>query len=287
MEVGFAGLGKMGRAMARNLAKAGHEVKAWNRSHNAETEGLAMVASVDEAFDADAVFTMLSDDAAIEGVLLEPGVLQRARAGVVHIVASTISVEMAGKLVAAHQAAGLAYLSAPVFGRPDVAEAAQLNIVAAGEAAAIAKVQPLFDAVGRKTWVVGEDPRQANAVKIAGNMMIAMAIEAMAEATVLTSDHGVAPDAFWSLMTQTLFGGRVYENYSAKIVQGDFEAGFRMQLGLKDLTLADAARQAAGRELPMLEAVRRQMSDAVAAGMGDKDWSAVAEYTRDRPQRQP
>lgn len=289
MDVGFVGLGLMGRAMARNLAKAGHKVKAWNRSHDAQAaaDGLHMVANVDEAFQADAVLTMLSDDAAIRAVLLEPGVLQRARRGVVHVVTSTISLELAEALTAAHREAGIGYVAAPVFGRPDVAEAAQLNVVAAGDAAALARVQPLLDAIGRKTWVVGGEPRQANAVKVAGNMMIAMAIEAMAEATVLTAGHGVAPQAFIELITQTLFGGRVYENYGGKIVRGDYEAGFRMRLGLKDLNLAAAAAEEGAHRLPLLDAVRRHMADAVAAGLGEKDWAAMAEYTQGQSQHHP
>jgi 3-hydroxyisobutyrate dehydrogenase-like beta-hydroxyacid dehydrogenase len=184
MDVGFIGLGKMGGAMARNIASGGHTVRAWNRSpvESGSAEGVTIVETPSEAFQADVVFTMLSDDAAIRAVLLEPGVVQRARAGLVHVVAATISLVLAEELRVLHARAGLGYVAAPVFGRPDVAEAAQLNIVAAGDAVAIARVQPLFDLIGRKTFIMGDDPRQANAAKIAGNMMIAMAIEAMAEA---------------------------------------------------------------------------------------------------------
>jgi 3-hydroxyisobutyrate dehydrogenase-like beta-hydroxyacid dehydrogenase len=174
----------------------------------------------------------------------------------------------------------VAYVSAPVFGRPDAAAAAQLNIVAAGPQAAIDRVQPLFDLLGRKTWALGDDPTHANAAKIAGNMMIAMAIEAMGEAIALTGRHGVAPDVFLDLMLGTLFGGRAYENYGGKIVKGDYEPGFKMKLGLKDLRLATAA--AADTTLPMLDAVRTRMTAAVDAGMGERDWSAVASLPLDR-----
>lgn len=281
MNVGFIGLGKMGAAMARNLARAGHAVSAWNRSPVAAEDsiGLTLVATPAQAFEADVVFTMLSDDAAIRAVLLDSGVLQAAHAGVVHVVTSTISVDFVGELAALHGQLGLAYVAAPVFGRPDVAASAQLNIVAAGAPAAVATVQPLFDVIGRKTFVMGEDPRQANVSKIAGNMMIALAIEAMAEAVTLTGQHGVAPAPFLELMTQTLFGGRVYENYGAKIAAGDYEAGFRMQLGLKDVRLAGAIGAQTGRTLPLLDAVQQRMADAVASGLGDKDWAALADYT--------
>jgi 3-hydroxyisobutyrate dehydrogenase-like beta-hydroxyacid dehydrogenase len=279
MDVGFIGLGRMGRAMARNLAKAGHQVHAWNRSAGHEVEGVTMVSSPSDAFQADVVFTMLSDDPAIREVLIVPNVLRSARKGVVHVVTSTISVAFAEELTALHAKAGVAYLSAPVFGRPDVAEAAQLNIVAAGDPAAIDKVRPLFDVIGRKTFVMGHEPKQANATKVAGNMMIAMAMEAMAEGIAITRSNGVEPGAFIDLMLQTLFGGRVYEGYGPRIVKGDFEAGFIMRLGLKDLRLATEAVEKTGKPLPMLEAVRTQMTAAVEAGMGEKDWLAIADYT--------
>ena len=279
MDIGFIGLGRMGTAMALNLVKAGHRVRAWNRSEGEAIDGVERVSSPDDAFQAEAVFTMLSDDAAIREVLLDGGVLARARHGVVHVATSTISVDFAGELAAIHARAGLGYVSAPVLGRPDVAAKGELNILAAGKADAMAKVRPLLAVLGRKTWVMGEDPKQANAAKIACNMMITMAIEAMAEAVVLTKSNGVAPEAFFDLILNTLFGARAYETYSQNIVMGQYEPGFRMQLGLKDLRLATAVAEKAGRRLPQLDAVRTLMSEAVDAGLGDKDWSGIADYT--------
>ena len=281
-EVGFIGLGAMGSAMARNLVEAGYPIRAWNRSPGAAEaiDGVEVASSPGDAFQADVVFTMLSDDDAIREVLLSSDVLGEAREDVVHVVTATISVDFADELRAKHAEAGVGYVSAPVFGRPDVAEAAQLNIMAAGEKEAVDRTRPLFDILGRKTWVLGEDPKQANAAKIAGNMMITMAIEAMAEAAVLTGESGLAPEAFFDLVLGTLFGGsRTYETYSAKIINGDFEPGFRMELGLKDLRLATAAAEESGNSLPMLDAVRTRMADAVGAGLGNKDWSGIADYT--------
>jgi 3-hydroxyisobutyrate dehydrogenase-like beta-hydroxyacid dehydrogenase len=279
VDVGFIGLGMMGRAMARNLGKAGHRVKAWSRSAGKHpVEGVQLVSSPAEAFQSPVVFTMLSDDAAIREVVLASNVLSAARPGAIHAVSSTISVDFAGELVARHAAAGVGYVSAPVFGRPDAAEAGQLNIVAAGPGQTLATLQPLLDAMGRKTWVIGEEPKQANAVKIAGNMMIAMAIEAMAEAVVIAGSQNVSAETFLQLMAQTLFGGRVYEGYGAKIARGDYEPGFQMKLGLKDLRLASAAAAKTGKTLPMLDAVTERMAEAVAAGMAEKDWSGIADF---------
>jgi 3-hydroxyisobutyrate dehydrogenase-like beta-hydroxyacid dehydrogenase len=279
MDVGFIGLGKMGIGMARNLAKAGYHVKAWNRTAAAlqPTQRLQIVPSVRDALQSPVVFTMLADDAAIREVLESAGFPAQARRGTTHVVSATISVDFAEELRVRHAAAGVSYVSAPVFGRPDAAEAGQLAIVAAGAADAIAPLRPLFDALGRKTWVIGEDPKQANAVKVAGNMMIAMAIEAMSEASVIAGSHNVSIAAFLELMTQTLFGGRVYEAYGPKIAKGEFEPGFKMKLGLKDLRLATQAASTSGQMLPMLDAVRDHMSRAVEAGLGERDWSAVAE----------
>ena len=279
MEVGFIGVGAMGSAMARNLAKAGHKVRAWNRSGDPRIEGIEMVSDPAAAFGAEAVFTMLSDDPAIREVLLQPGVLGRAKRGLVHVVTSTISVAFAGELAEAHAAAGVGYVSAPVLGRPDVAAKGELNILAAGKREAVETVRPLLDVLAKKVWDMGEEPPRANAAKIAANMMITMAIEAMAEAVVLTEANGLPRDAFFKLILGTLFGGRSYESYSAKIAKDDYEPGFKARLGLKDLGLASAAAEKAGKQLPMLNAVRSRMAETVDAGMGDKDWSAMAGYT--------
>lgn len=280
MDIGFIGLGAMGSAMAGNLVRAGHRVRVWNRSGVKDLEGVEGVASPADAFRGNAAFTMLSDDPAIRAVLLDAGVLKGARAGLVHVVTSTISVAFAGELAAAHEAAGLGYVSAPVLGRPDVAAKGELNILAGGKPDAVEKVQPLLEVLGRKVWPMGEDPRRANAAKIAANMMITMAIEAMAEAAVLTEASGLPRADFFELILGTLFAGsRSYQTYSANIANNAYEPGFKARLGLKDLRLATEAAAQAGRRLPMLDAVRGRLGEAVDAGMGEKDWSAMADYT--------
>jgi 3-hydroxyisobutyrate dehydrogenase-like beta-hydroxyacid dehydrogenase len=279
MDVGFIGLGKMGIAMARNLAKAGHNVRAWNRSA-VDAGGLTLVKTAREAFEADVVFSMLSDDAALHAVVLDGGLLQDARKGIVHVGCSTISIAFAEELTKQHAEAGIGYISAPVFGRPDVAEAAQLNVVVGGAESAIDKAAPLLAAIGKKTWVMGDQPAQANAAKIAGNMMIGMAIGAMSEAALLAEGNGVAPKAFFELVLEALFGCRVYQSYSAKIVAEEYSPGFKMALGLKDLRLASEAAERIGKKLPILETTRDQMTEAVHAGRGDQDWSALADYMR-------
>ena len=285
MDIGMIGIGTMGRAMARNLAQAGHTVKAWNRS-GGSVEGVTMVASPVDALQSDAVLTMLSDDSVIRSVLLEPGVLKHAKPGLVHVVTSTISVAFARELVALHEAVGIDYVSAPVLGRPDVAAKGELNVLAGGAPHALTKVRPLLDVISKRVWDIGADAPAANAAKIACNMMITMAIEAMAEAAVLTEANGLSREQFFELILNTLFGSRSYQVYSANIADGQYEPGFKASLGLKDIRLASEAAEEAGRSLPMLAAVHGQMAATVEAGMGDRDWSAMAALTID-PNAQP
>ncbi|MCQ8239579.1 NAD(P)-dependent oxidoreductase [Acetobacteraceae bacterium KSS12] len=268
----------MGRAIAANLVKADFEVKGWNRS-GVDVDGVLPVDSPAEALDADITLTMLSDDAAIRETLLDPGILSAARPGLIHVAMSTISVAFAHELVLAHQHAGVRYLSAPVLGRPDVAAKGELNILAGGDAKAIEAARPVFEAIGKRVWPMGETAPAANAAKIACNMMIMMAIEAMAEAVTLTEANGIARDAFFDLILNTLFGSRSYQVYSANIAQRSYEPGFKASLGLKDLRLASEAAAGLGRTLPMLQAVHAQMGAAVDAGMGGRDWSSIAAYT--------
>lgn len=278
MNIGLIGLGTMGREIARNLAAAGHVVTAWNRS-GGQVDGVSMAETPAQALQGDMALTMLSDDAAIRSVLLDTNLLSQARPGLVHVVASTISVAFAETLVESHRAAGIDYVAAPVLGRPDVAAKGELNVLAAGTPAAVEKVRPALEVISKRIWDMGEDAPTAHAAKIACNMMITMAIEAMAEAVVLTEANGLGRERFFDLILNTLFGSRSYQVYSANIAHNRYEPGFKASLGLKDLRLAHAAAQQLGRSLPMLDAVHHRMAEAVDAGGGDKDWSVMADYT--------
>ncbi len=277
MDVGFIGLGAMGSAMAANVAEAGHRVRAWNRSEGEPIKGVERVGSPAEAFDAEVVLTMLPDDPSIREVVLDGGALAHARDGAVHAVCSTISVAFADELAQAHAAARVGYVSAPVLGRPDAAASAQLQVLAGGAAEAVAHARPVLEAIGRKVWPMGERPRQANAAKIAVNMMLTMAIEALAEGAAIAEGGGVERRAFFELLTGTLFPGRAYESYGAELVKETYQPGFKARLGLKDLRLAQAAAAEAGRDLPVLQVIEGRMAQAVDAGLGERDWSILAD----------
>ena len=208
-------------------------------------------------------------------------ILTGARKGLIHVNMATVSVASATAQTARHRAAGLEYVSAPVFGRADVAAAGKLNIVAAGDPAAIAKVEPLLNAMGQKVWRMGDDPAAATLVKITGNFMLATAIELLSEATTLAAKGGVDPKAFVELMTSTLFAAPVFKVYGELITSNRFEpAGFKMTLGLKDVNLALAAAEKTHTPLPLASLVRDQLIEGIAAGHGDKDWSALALVAR-------
>ncbi|WP_237476886.1 NAD(P)-dependent oxidoreductase [Lichenibacterium dinghuense] len=285
MRIGFIGLGSMGSAMAANLVKAGHEVTVWNRSPEAARAlaGATAAASPADCFKGEAVCTMLADDAAVRSVILDSGALDAAAPGLVHVMMATISIPLVEELAARHARAGIGYVAAPVFGRPPAAAAAQLNIVAAGDPAARARVQPVLDALGTKTWPLGDEPTRANAAKLAGNMMIAQAIEAMAEATALTESYGVTAADFLDIVTNTLFASPSYKSYGAHIAKGSYEpAGFKLRLGLKDVRLALDAAAAKGATLPAAAVVRDALVEGVEGGLGEHDWSALAEVAHRR-----
>jgi 3-hydroxyisobutyrate dehydrogenase-like beta-hydroxyacid dehydrogenase len=283
MRVGFVGLGNMGSVMARNLIKAGHTLTVYNHTPSRAEEFRALGATVaataaQAASGAEALITMVTDDNAVEDVIFGQGkVLESLPAGVVHISMSTMGVAMSHRLVAAHRERKQHFIAAPVFGRPDAAAAGKIFIAVAGPADQIARCQPLFDAMGQKTFVIGDDPPAATLVKITGNFLITTVIESLGEAFALIKKSGVDPDKFLDLITGTLFSAPVYRTYGAMIAADNFEpVGFRMPLGMKDNRLVLAAAEDAAVPMPMASLIRDRMLAAMAQGMAEADWAAIA-----------
>jgi 3-hydroxyisobutyrate dehydrogenase-like beta-hydroxyacid dehydrogenase len=281
MKIGFIGLGHMGSGMARNLLRAGHEVVVFNRSREkaevlvadgarvADTP--AGVCSVSEA-----IMTMLADDRAVEQVVFgENAIASALPVGAIHISCSTISIALAKRLAAEHRRRGQRYLSVPVFGRPEAAESKNLLVVAAGPPEVVEQCRPLFDAIGRQTFVVGSDPSQANAVKLCGNFMIAAMLEAFGEAYATLRKADVLPHTFLEVMSM-LFGSPVYANYGRLIADEKFEpAGFALRLGLKDVRLVLEAAEEFAAPMPLASLLRDNFLSAMAHGQADQDWSSV------------
>lgn len=281
MDVGFIGLGAMGSAMARRLIELGHHVRVWNRSpepiDNIVRMGGHRADTPQEALSAQAAITMLANDDAVRGVLLESGALQASARGLIHVMTATISVDLAKLLEKVHADCGLAYVAAPVLGRPDVAALGGLHVLVAGNASAIACVQPLLDALGKKTWHISDQPHQANVAKIAANLLLASAIEAMAEVITLAERHQLDAARMMTALTGSLFSAPVYRTYGDIILNRAFEpALFKASLGLKDVNLAVSAGESAGVALPIAGLVHDSLLDAIAHGHGNSDWAALA-----------
>ncbi len=276
----------MGAAMASNVLSAGHEVTVFNRTAERADplvqQGARRADGVAGACRGDVVFTMLADDAAVQHVAfgdqdLLGGIVDTLPPGATHISSSTISLELANRLTQAHADHGQRFVSAPVFGRPQAAAAAQLFVVAAGSADAIGNVAPLLDAVGQRTFVVGEDPQAANLVKLSGNFLIASVIESLGEAMALVSKAGVDKSQYLDVLTSTLFGAPVFHTYGRIIADGAFEpAGFAAPLGLKDVSLVLDAGARLQVPLPVASLLRDRFLALLATGGADLDWSAIA-----------
>lgn len=282
MKVGFVGLGAMGQGMARTLVRAGHEVTVWNRTH-ARAEALAadgarIARTPAEAAQAGVVFSMVSEDRALEAVVSGPeGILAGLPRGGVHVSASTIGLDTAERLTASHADAGRQLLSAPVFGRPDAAAAGKLVVVAAGPEAALQAARPLLEALGPKLFVVGQAPAQANVVKLAGNFLITTVIEGLAESTTFVAKAGVEPQRFLDVLLGSLFDAPVFRNYGRILLERRFSPpGFALPLGLKDNRLVLQAGERLSVPLPLASLIRDRMLTALARGWGDQDWSSFA-----------
>jgi len=281
MKLGFIGLGHMGAAMAANLVRAGHEVSLFNRTPGRSVAlvelGAHEAADVAGVCDGDAVITMLADDDAATAIALgEGGLVTHLRKGAIHLSMSTISVALSKRLARAHALAEQRYAAAPVFGRPDMAAAAKLFIVCAGDPATLDACAPLFGAIGQKAFPIGSEPSAANLVKLSGNFLIASTIEALGEAVALIGKAGIDPRAYIEFLTSTVFNLPAYKIYGGLIAEGKFEpAGFAAPLGFKDIRLALAAAEGLRVPMPLGSLLHDRFLRLLAQGGERLDWSAI------------
>jgi 3-hydroxyisobutyrate dehydrogenase-like beta-hydroxyacid dehydrogenase len=287
VNIGFIGIGHMALGMVRNLLSAGHSVKIYNRTRAKaealEADGAVVVDDIRDVCSNELVISMLADDKALEDVVFgDVDFVNAMPSDGVHVSMATISEAMGRRLSELHTAANRAYVSAPVFGRPDAAAAAKLFIVAAGTAESIERCQPAFDAMGQRTFVVGDKPVAANVVKITGNFMLASVIETLGEAFALSRKYDIDPENLLELLTSTLFSAPVYKGYGAMIAKENYEpAGFKLNLGLKDIGLALEAAQSMGVNMPIANAVRDQFLVGIERGYQDLDWAALGRVCAD------
>lgn len=279
--VGFLGLGTMGLAMASNLVMAGHPVLGWNRSQSPLLKLVAAggdaAESAKEALSQPISFSMLANDDVHDTVLAA----ENLTAGTIHVGMASISPAKGLELSQRFLEAGAKYVSAPVLGRPNVAEAGELNILTGGDESAITQALPLLEAMGSKIWNISNQPATANLVKIAVNYNILHAIQAIAESVALVERNGVSGKAFVELLTSTLFSSVVYKGYGAQIADREYQpVMFSMELGKKDLQLAMDSAAESQLEMPTASVLMEIMNAAIAdPALADQDWAAMAQIT--------
>jgi 3-hydroxyisobutyrate dehydrogenase-like beta-hydroxyacid dehydrogenase len=284
--VGFIGLGRMGAAMAGNLAAAGREVTAYVRraqqSEALAALGLHPTTQIADVLDCEFIVTMLPDDDAVTEVVLgrsgdrTDGLVHRMRPGAIHLSMSTISPALAVRLAGEQARGGQGYVAAPVFGNPDAAKARQLYIIAAGTAADLDRCEPIFAALGQRVFRVGDDPATANLIKLAGNAMSAVTLEVMGEVLAFARKSGCDPQQLLSIFTGTMFDGRIHKIYGGKIAGQQYASGgFVFPLALKDVRLALEAAERAAVPMPTLSVVRDRLISGIARGYAQRDWTAL------------
>ena len=283
MKIGFLGTGLMGTPMALRLLAAGHELRVWNRTEGRTEpllrEGAIAAGTPAEAeLGADAVITMLFDDAAHEEVLFGPnGLMDALEPGGLHIACSTISVALSDRLTAEHIRRGIDFVAAPVFGRPNVAEEGRLWIVAAGTDNAIARARPALEPMSRGISVIGREPRQANAVKLGGNFLISTMIQSLSEAFVFAESQDIVPAVFLEAVNSALFQSPFYAAYGNVMLHPPEHAGASISLGAKDTRMLREAAAARNTRLSLADNLAEIFEQAKQAGLADEDW-AVGQY---------
>jgi 3-hydroxyisobutyrate dehydrogenase-like beta-hydroxyacid dehydrogenase len=282
-DAGFIGLGAMGEPMASRLIAAGHHLRVWNRTADKAVRLVAQGATrvdqpADTAVPGGIVFSMLADDRAVAEVFAPgAGVLERLGKGGVHISMSTISPAAARRMAEEHARFGVAYLGAPVFGRPEAALAGELWICLSGPDQAKERVKPMLAMMGQGWFDFGADPGAANVVKLCGNFLIAAATEALGEALALAEKNGLDRTRVVEMLVETLFACPIYKGYGRRIAEQNYQpVGFRLALGLKDLTLALRTAAESQVPMPLASLVHDRALAAVAKGRGEEDWASLA-----------
>ena len=283
MKIAFLGIGAMGAPIAGHLLKAGQQLTVWNRSRErAETlakAGATAASSAAEAVEnADILMTSLFDDAAHEAVLFgSDAVLEKLKAGALHISLSTISVALSERLTAEHARRGHRYVAAPVFGRPNIAADGKLWIAVAGEDQAVAEARPLLEKFSRGISVVGQEPRQAHALKLGGNFLISAMIHSLSEAFVYADAQGIAPATFLEAVNSALFQSQFYAAYGKVMLHPPEHVGAPMDLGAKDNRLFREAAASRQTRSSLADTLAEIFAQAQQQGLGSGDW-AVGQY---------
>src|SRR5579859_1112613 len=276
MRIAFLGLGIMGRPMAQNLAKAGHEVKAWNRSQGKKVDGAQVVATPKEAAqNAEIVWICVSDTAAVEQVLFgKDGAAEVLKPGTIVVDSSTILPSASLKFAERVRQKGADFVDAPMTGSKAGAESGQLIFIVGAKQATFDKLEPVFRAMG-KSWVrVGENGKGL-AAKLSMNLIIAVTYEGFAEALVLAKKQDVNLEPLLSLISQSMVRSGVIDYKAPFVLKRDFSANFPMRLMHKDIHLMLEAAKQIGVKLPGLETVDRIYEESRREGHSELDYAAT------------
>jgi 3-hydroxyisobutyrate dehydrogenase-like beta-hydroxyacid dehydrogenase len=289
MKIGLIGLGPMGLAIGKRLlgefAGQDHSVTVFNRSADKTAPlveaGARLAQTPAEAAAGDIVLSIVADDDAVAAVTLaDDGILSGLKRTAVHVGMSTITVDMAERLTAAHEAAGKRYISAPVMGRPQAAEAGQISIAAAGAPANIEDARLVFDVLARQSFVLGERPVQANLVKLGINHLIHSMVEGMGEYFALTEKGGVAAAVARDVLVGA-FNAPIYQRFSTLLLDRKFARGVASaKLALKDNRAIVAAAEKYGAPLPFASIVHDRLVALIAQADEEIDYAAISQLAR-------
>jgi 3-hydroxyisobutyrate dehydrogenase/2-hydroxy-3-oxopropionate reductase len=276
MRVAFLGLGIMGRPMASNLVKAGHEVSVWNRSAGREVEGARTAVSPAEAArGAEVVWMCVSDTAAVESVLFGPqGVDEVLAEGMTIADSSTISPSATRKFAERVRAKGVNYVDAPMTGSKVAAEAGSLTFMVGGEEAVIESLKPLFAGMGKVFFRMGETGK-GQAAKLAMNLQIALIYEGFAEGLTLATKLGVDIENLLKVVQASMVRSGVVEYKAPFVLKRDFTPNFPLRLMHKDIRLALEAAKEVRVKLPALETVEEIYEMATEDGHENLDYAAT------------
>jgi 3-hydroxyisobutyrate dehydrogenase-like beta-hydroxyacid dehydrogenase len=277
LAVGLVGLGNMGTAVAERLLGAGYPLAVYNRtSGKAEgpaAQGAAVAASLAElAEQAEVVLTSLSDDDALAAVARQ--VAASARPGTVLVDLSTVSPALSAEVAALAADAALSYVRAPVSGNPSVVRAGNLTIIVSGPSDAVARVEPVLQAIGPNIRRVGEG-EEARVVKLAINLVIGGLAQLMAEALVLGESAGVSRRDLLEVMGASAAGAPFVKYKTEPLLHDDYSATFTTTLMAKDVDLMLDTADQAGVELPVARELKELLRAAIDAGYGDDDFMAL------------
>jgi len=276
MRVAFLGLGIMGQPMAANLVKAGHAVTVWNRSAGKAVDGARVAATPAEAArDAEIVWICVSDTKAVESVLFGAQAVEATIAsGAIIVDSSTIAPSAEFRFAQKFAAKGVQYVDAPVTGSKVAAQNGSLIFMVGGEEAVLEKLDPLFKALGKQVFHMGEASK-GQAVKLAMNLQIALIYEGFAEALTLATKLGVSIDKMLPLIQASMVRSGVVEYKAPCVMKRDFTPNFPLRLMLKDIHLALDAAKEVRVKLPGLETVEEIYEMAAEEGQQDLDYAAT------------